>query len=250
MGDPVTAPETEGSRLHWLVLFVVGSLLVHAVGLWLLPTHGLELFTPQRPIELVAVEIQPAPPPPPRPAPEPLKEPKVAPRPHRVAVAPKPTVRPPSEPPPPPDQPPPSKPVPQIVGLTMSSTSTAGAFAAPVGNTNMGAVGPVAKAPSEVKAGGGLTPLAEIDSGPMPLDEVRIPYPAQARTDGIEGTVTLLIVVDDTGTVTRAKVLGGPGHGVNEAALEAIRRFRFKPARRGGQAVSVETRFAYTFELY
>jgi protein TonB len=140
--------------------------------------------------------------------------------------------------------------VPQVVGLTMSSTSTAGTFAAPVGNTNMGQVGKVAQAPEAVKAGGGLTPMAEVDSGPLPLDEVRIPYPAQARQDGIEGTVTLMIVVDETGKVTRAKVVGGPGHGLNEAALSAIRRFRFKPAVREGKPVSVETRFAYTFELY
>lgn len=246
----MTHPEAEGSRLRWIVLFVAGSLLLHVAGLWLLPTRALEVFTPQRPIELVPVEVQPAPPPPPAPKPEPLKQPKIAPKPRRVAVA-KPTVKPPPDaPPPPPDQPPPTKPVPQIVGLTLSSTSTAGAFAAPVGNTNMGAVGPTAKPPSEAKAGGGLTPLAEVDSGPLPLDEVRIPYPTQARADGIEGTVTLMIVVDDTGKVTRARILNGPGHGLNEAALEAIRRFRFKPARQQGRAVSVETRFAYTFELY
>jgi protein TonB len=246
---PSTGPETEGAPKPWLVLFVAGSLLAHAVALWLLPARAPEPVPAQRPIELVAVEVQPPPPPPPKPA-EPLHEPKVVPRPRRVASLPRPRPVPRAEPPPPPDQPPPEKPVPQVVGLTMSSTSTAGTLSAPVGNTNMGQVGPKAQAPEAVKSGGGLTPMAEVDSGPVPLDEVRIPYPPQARQDGIEGTVTLMIVVDEAGKVTRAKVLGGPGHGLNEAALSAIRRFRFKPAQREGKPVSVETRFAYTFELY
>lgn len=247
----MTHPQVEGSRLRWLALFAVASVALHLLALWWLPQRALsDAFSPQRPIELVPVEIPPSPPKP-EPAPEPLKQPKVAPHPRRVALAPKPTAKPaPDEPPPPPDQKPPEKPVPQIVGLTMSSTTTAGTFSAPVGNTAMGAVGPTARAPSEVKRGGGLVPLAEVDSGPAPLDEVRIPYPPQARKDGIEGTVTLMIVVDETGKVTSAKVIGGPGHGLNEAALEAIRRFRFKPAIREGKAVPVETRFAYTFELY
>lgn len=246
---PSTGPVTEGAPRPWLALFVAGSLLAHGVALWLLPARAPEQIPAQRPIELVAVEVQPPPPPPPKPA-EPLPQPKVVPRPRRVAVAHRPKPAPTPQPPPPPDQPPPTKPVPQVVGLTMSSTSTAGTFSAPVGNTNMGEVGPKAQAPEAVRSGGGLTPLAEVDSGPVPLDEVRIPYPAQARQDGIEGTVTLMIVVDEAGKVTRARVLGGPGHGLNEAALSAIRRFRFKPAVREGKPVSVETRFAYTFELY
>jgi protein TonB len=244
----------DGSQLKWLAIFVLASIGVHVIGLFALPQRNLtDAFTPQKPIELVPVEIQrPPPPPPPKPEPKPLEQPKVTPKPRRVAVAPKPTPRPapPDQPAPPPDQKPPTKPVPQIVGLSMSSTTTAGTFSAPVGNTQMGAVGNKAADPTTVKQGGGLTPLAEVDSGPVPLDEVRIPYPDQARADGVEGTVTLMIVVDAEGKVTSARVINGPGHGLNEAALNAIRRFRFRPARQEGKPVAVETRFAYTFELY
>ncbi|NVJ19580.1 energy transducer TonB, partial [Myxococcus sp. AM010] len=42
------------------------------------------------------------------------------------------------------------KPPPLIVGMTMSSTTSAGSFAAPVGNTAYGRTGPTAKDPKDV----------------------------------------------------------------------------------------------------
>ncbi|WP_186817774.1 energy transducer TonB, partial [Myxococcus virescens] len=36
---------------------------------------------------------------------------------------------------------------------------------------------------------------------------------------------------------------------LNEAARDAIRRFRFKPAIKGGEPVSTEMKYSYTFLL-
>ena len=46
-----------------------------------------------------------------------------------------------------------------------------------------------------------------------------------------------------------AKIVSGPGYGLNEAALTAIRKFRFKPAKKGGEAVSTTMVYSYNFEL-
>ena len=133
----------------------------------------------------------------------------------------------------------------------MSSTTSAGGFAAPVGNTAYGKVDATAKEPSEVKeyAAPKYTPIYQVDSEPQVASEVKIPYPEEARRAGIEGTVTLSITIDPEGKVVAAKIVSGPGYGLNEAARDAIKRFRFKPAIKGGEAVSTEMKYAYTFLL-
>lgn len=45
------------------------------------------------------------------------------------------------------------------------------------------------------------------------------------------------IVVDADRRVVEATVLSGPGHGLDDAAREAIRKFRFAPALKDGAPV-------------
>ncbi|RKH79828.1 energy transducer TonB, partial [Corallococcus sp. AB032C] len=157
-------------------------------------------------------------------------------------------------PPPPNDTPPPepsAKPPPLVVGMTMSSTTSAGSFAAPVGNTAYGKANGTAKAPQDVKGYSApkYVPVYQVDTEPSVASEVKIPYPDEARRAGIEGTVTLSITIDAEGKVSNVKVISGPGYGLNEAARDAIRRFRFKPAIKGGEAVATEMKYSYTFLL-
>lgn len=63
-------------------------------------------------------------------------------------------------------------------------------------------------------------------------------YPNRARERGIEGWVRLEIVVKPNGTVGDARVIdANPKQIFDQAALEAIRRWRFKPAYKDGRAV-------------
>ena len=242
--------------------FLLVSLVLHGGGFWLLNRMAdRPAVVAQRPVELVMVEVQKPPPPPPpeekpeEPKPPPPKVKPVKPPPIKVAEAPKPLPPPPVDAPPPPnDTPPPepqAKPPPLVVGMTMSSTTSAGTFAAPVGNTSYGKVDRTAKDPNEVKGYSApkYTPIYQVDSEPTVASEVKIPYPEEARRAGVEGTVTLSITIDNEGKVVAAKILNGPGYGLNEAARDAIRRFRFKPAVKGGETVSTEMKYSYTFLL-
>lgn len=202
-------------------------------------------------MELVVVEVE-APKPPPL---EEAKGPPPRPRPTPpIKVASTKLPRPKENAPPPPNEPPPAeapRQVPLVVGLTMSSTTTGGSFAAPVGNTLYGKTEPKAQSQEDVApyTAPRFVPIYQVDSQPAVLSESKIPYPERARREGIEGTVLLSIVVDVEGKVVNAKVLTGPGHGLNEAAREAIGRFRFKPAIKSGQPVSTEMKYKYTFSL-
>ncbi|CAN5581625.1 energy transducer TonB [soil metagenome] len=76
-----------------------------------------------------------------------------------------------------------------------------------------------------------------------------IRYPEMARRAGIEGRVFLSFVVDEQGRVIDPVVTRGIGGGADEAALEAIRRARFRPGMQRGRAVKVRFSLPITFRL-
>ncbi len=77
---------------------------------------------------------------------------------------------------------------------------------------------------------------------------VEAPYPDEAFAQGIEGKVTLLLDVDETGKVTNAQVLVPGGHGFDEAAVAAALQFQFSPAEDANGPVPVQLEFEYGFE--
>jgi protein TonB len=71
-----------------------------------------------------------------------------------------------------------------------------------------------------------------------PLSVIRPSFTEEAHHAHVEGIVRIELTVNAEGEVTSARVLAGLGHGLDEAALAAARRFRFSPAMRCGRAVS------------
>lgn len=248
------SPRRDDRTMLILAIGIVLSIGLHSSALlWASLNKRLQKEI-KKPIEMVIVpvEVKPPEPPPPEPEkPKPVEPPKPKlPPPVKVAVV-KP---PPPEPPPPLEEAPkepPKEPPPLFVGVKMSSTSTNGAFAAPVGNTAYGSMPKAAPNPTEVKpyTAPKFVPPGSADRDPEVADEFKIPYPDEARRAGIEGTVRLRIVVDTEGRVVDVKVLNGPGYGLNEAAREAIKKFKFKAAIKGGEAVSTAMVYNYTFLL-
>jgi len=74
-------------------------------------------------------------------------------------------------------------------------------------------------------------------------------YPTDARSEEIEADVPLEIVVDRSGVVVSARSLAHAGYGFDEAALNAIRQYRFSPADRAGHAVAVRMPWTVQFRL-
>jgi protein TonB len=74
-------------------------------------------------------------------------------------------------------------------------------------------------------------------------------FPEEARTAGIQGKVRVELTVDATGAVVRARIVEGLGHGLDEAALEAVRGYKFEPAVRCGKAVSATFTIAIRFVI-
>lgn len=92
------------------------------------------------------------------------------------------------------------------------------------------------------RPGAGITP-------PSLLHEVRADYTEDARRLGIEGEVVLEIVVRSDGSVGDVKVLNGLRGGLDRRAMDAVRQWRFAPARRYGTPVDVVVEVAVEFKL-
>lgn len=76
---------------------------------------------------------------------------------------------------------------------------------------------------------------------------VEATYPPEALRDRLEGTVGLEVVVDEAGRVVDARVVQPAGHGFDEAALAAVRRFVFEPARKDGAPIRSTVQLGYEF---
>jgi protein TonB len=190
---------------------------------------------------------------PPAPPPHPEAQERKAPRPvPRVAAVPAPAPIP--EPPPAlasaaRDLPAASPRVLPKVGISLGSTVASGGFAVGVGNTVHGHAEETAADPRTVQRYSGGVPAARLSAQPRALDLPKIDYPPDARRDGVEGQVVLLLRIDARGAVTAVRVVDAPSPALAEAAREGARRFRFAPALFEGEPVETEIRFTYTFLL-
>lgn len=92
------------------------------------------------------------------------------------------------------------------------------------------------------RPGSGVTP-------PQLLKEVRADYTDEARRANVEGEVLLEIVVRRDGTVGDVRIMRRLGGGLEQRAIQAVRQWRFAPARLKGTAVDVIVEVAVEFRL-
>ena len=74
-------------------------------------------------------------------------------------------------------------------------------------------------------------------------------YPPEARRLHIEGEVVLSVLFGSSGNLRVLKVEQGLGHGMDQAAVEAAERIRFKPAERDGRPVDSTAMVHIIFQL-
>jgi protein TonB len=215
----------------------------------------------------IEIEVRAPPPAPPQPAPPsvPPPPPPVPPRPVPSRLAsrepPRPAPPPSPTPPPPNQEPPPSAlpSAPPILGVTMSSVvSGEAAMAVPVGNTTMTKSRQRSNAAPQPYVGTGTAPFVPVPdiyvaTFPHVLHEVNTDdvYPAEARNLGIEGTVKLSVGIDQDGRVVEVRILEPrAGHGFDEEAAAAMKKFMFSPAQTAdGRAVPYRLTYRFVFSI-
>ena len=84
-----------------------------------------------------------------------------------------------------------------------------------------------------------MSPGVDGVTAPKTKRTVRPDYPRKAWDDGFEGSVTALVEVRGDGSVGQVEVLhaSAPGVGFEDATIDAVSKWRYKPARRDGEKV-------------
>ena len=75
-------------------------------------------------------------------------------------------------------------------------------------------------------------------------------YSKEARSAGYEGIVVLGMVVETDGRLYGIKVLRSLKYGLDEKAIEAVKKWRFQPALKDGKPVAMYISVEVNFRLY
>jgi len=95
-----------------------------------------------------------------------------------------------------------------------------------------------------IRQGGNITRKTLIKSVP-PI------YPPEARAQGIQGKVTLHVIIGKDGAVSQVEAISGhPGHPLLvKAAIDAVRQWKYRPTLLNGEPVEVDTTIEVRFTL-
>lgn len=87
-------------------------------------------------------------------------------------------------------------------------------------------------------------------SKPVLDQKVDPKYPEEAKKNKIQGTVKVEAVIDKSGSVIEAKASESPDPSLAQAAIDAVRQWKFKPAvNKKGEPVQVKTTIIMNFKL-
>ena len=88
------------------------------------------------------------------------------------------------------------------------------------------------------------------DRKPRALYAPRPPYPAEARSRGVEGMVVVRLRIDTRGRVVSSRVVGGEATELfADTTLDTVERWRFRPCGRDGRDVSCEVEMPVVFQM-
>ncbi len=97
--------------------------------------------------------------------------------------------------------------------------------------------------------GGGAYRIGGGVSAPSVLYKVEPEYSEEARKAKWQGTVVLSLVVDENGKAQNLKVVRSLGLGLDQKAIEAVEKWRFKPGMKDGKSVPVIATIEVNFRL-
>lgn len=95
-----------------------------------------------------------------------------------------------------------------------------------------------------------LNPVAgALDVEPVPIFRPQPAFPYDMRRKGVTGTATVEFIIGRRGQVAAARAVEADAPEFAQAAVNAVRRWRFEPAEKDGVAVSTRMRTTLSFGL-
>jgi periplasmic protein TonB len=82
---------------------------------------------------------------------------------------------------------------------------------------------------------------------PVPVRTVAPEYPRELKADGVSGLVMVKCTIDEQGNVSDTEIAKSSNEKFDRFATEAIKKWKFKPARQDGAPVSVQVTIPIKF---
>jgi len=127
-------------------------------------------------------------------------------------------------------------------------------FVVPPGYEIKDGAGPEPAVPRGIAASAapatGVTPGGGKVSPPAVLFAPEPQFSEEARQAKVGGNVLVYLQVDENGNPKNVRVLRGVGMGLDQKAVEAVKRYKFRPATQDGHPVTVEMNVQVNFQIF
>jgi protein TonB len=84
---------------------------------------------------------------------------------------------------------------------------------------------------------------------PVPVRTVAPKFPEDMKRQGTSGLVTVSCMIDEKGNVTDPKVVKSTNDAFTEPAVEALKKWKFKPAKKDGEAIAIRVSIPVQFNI-
>jgi protein TonB len=91
--------------------------------------------------------------------------------------------------------------------------------------------------------------LADLDQKPEARVRINPVYPFEMRRSGVKGNVLVGFIVDSNGNVREPYIVKSSSPGFEQAAIDAVLKWKFKPGKKGGVAVNTRVQQPLDFSL-
>jgi protein TonB len=136
---------------------------------------------------------------------------------------------------------------PDMGAIGMTGGVPGGVAGGSMGGVLGGVIGGMGGAPPKPKLGGPLKVGGNVQAARI-VNRVQPVYPPLARQTRISGTVRLHAIIGKDGTIQSLEVLSGHPL-LQQAALDAVRQWRYQPTLLNGDPVDVDTTIDVIFSL-
>jgi protein TonB len=89
--------------------------------------------------------------------------------------------------------------------------------------------------------------FAQKSEPPVPVRTVAPEYPQELRRDGVSGLVMVKCTIDEQGNVVDPQVEKSSNPAFEKPAVDALKKWKFKPAKQDGAAVAIKVSIPIKF---
>jgi protein TonB len=82
---------------------------------------------------------------------------------------------------------------------------------------------------------------------PVPVRTVRPDYPIDLKRNGVSGLVVVKCTIDVQGNVSETNIVKSSNVQFDQFAMDALKKWKFKPARQDGEPVSMQVSIPIKF---